>query len=196
MKIKLALAAASALILAACASAPEPAPAPKPVVQQERQAQAPAPIPVAPRPAPPVTTDGLPRFPQPVFTPNIPGSLDDFLFASGGEGRVYFDYDQYDLSEGARENLRAQANWLSLYTQVTAVIEGNADERGTREYNLALAARRADSVKSFLVSLGIAPNRLTTVSYGKERPLDPRSSADGWARNRNSHTNLISGTIG
>ena len=75
-------------------------------------------------------------------------------------------------------------------------IEGHADERGTREYNLALGARRADSVKSFLVSQGVAPNRLRTISYGKERPIDARSSEDGWSRNRNGYTNLRLGGIG
>ena len=83
---------------------------------------------------------------------------------------------------------------MKIYDNSTAVIEGHADERGTREYNLALGARRADSVKAFLISQGIAPNRLRTISYGKERPIDARPSETGWARNRNGYTNLrISG---
>ena len=85
---------------------------------------------------------------------------------------------------------------LNTYNNVTAIVEGNADERGTREYNLALAARRAESVKSYLVGQGIVPSRLTTVSYGKERPIDGRSSEAGWSRNRNGHTNVTSGTVG
>ena len=192
MKIKTLALAASLLVLTACATTPTPPPAPEPVAER----QAPAPVPAAPQPTAPVMTDNLPRLPLPVYSGPAAGSLDDFIYAAGGDARVYFDYNQYDLSQGSRDHLRSQANWLSLYPQVTAVIEGNADERGTREYNLALAARRADSVKSFLVSLGVAPNRLTTVSYGKERPIDPRSNEDGWAQNRNAHTNLISGTIG
>ena len=192
MTLRSVLVASSILIVAACAtpSKPEPVKAPTP------ERQAPAPVPAAPQVMPPVRTDNLPRLPLPVYSAPTPGSLDDFVYASGGDVRVYFGYNQFDLSQGALNNLRRQANWLALYPQVTAVIEGNADERGTREYNLALAARRADAVKSFLVGLGIAPNRLTTVSYGKERPIDPRSNEDGWAQNRNSNTNLMSGTIG
>ena len=86
--------------------------------------------------------------------------------------------------------LRAQADWLNRYPNYTAVVEGHADERGTRQYNIALGARRANSVKAFLVSQGVAPSRLTTVSYGKERPIDARSNEEGWARNRNGYTNL------
>jgi len=97
------------------------------------------------------------------------------------------------LSPEARVSLTSQANWLTSYTNVNAIIEGHADERGTREYNLALAARRAEAVKSFLVSQGVAPSRLTTVSYGKERPIDARSNEEGWARNRNGFTNLTVG---
>jgi len=82
------------------------------------------------------------------------------------------------------------------YSNVTAIVEGNADERGTREYNLALGARRAESVKAFLVGQGVSPSRLTTVSYGKERPIDGRSNEAGWSRNRNGHTNVTSGAIG
>jgi len=75
-------------------------------------------------------------------------------------------------------------------------VAGNADERGTREYNLALGERRASTVKDYLVSLGVQPGRLTTVSYGKERPIDGRSNDEGWARNRNGHTNIVSGAVG
>lgn len=193
MQIKTITLSVSFLALAACATAPEPQPEPP---MPAPDVQAPAPEPVAPAPTEPVRTDDLPPLPLPVFTPPEAGSLDDFIYAAGGDSRIYFAYNQFDLSQGARDSLRRQANWLLEYPQVTAVIEGNADERGTREYNLALGARRADSVKSFLVSLGVAPNRLTTVSYGKERPIDGRSNEEGWAQNRNSHTNLIAGTIG
>ena len=176
---------ASALVLAACATKPEPVPEVEPLRPVEdapvfvEPAPAPAPAPVVE--APVVTID--PNAP-------IPGSVEDFGYQSGGEPRVFFGYDQYTLSPEARSRLQRQANWLQLYPEYDAIIEGHADERGTREYNLALGARRADSVRSFLVSQGVSPGRLTTVSYGKERPLDARSNEDGWARNRNGFTNL------
>ncbi len=188
---KLGLLTLSLTFLAACASAPETFEEPEPVAER----QMPAPMPVTPAPTRPVTQDNLGPTTQPFIGP-IPGSTDDFIYYTGGSGRIYFGYDQFDLSAEARDVLRRQADWLGRYPQVTAVIEGNADERGTREYNLALGARRAESVKSFLVSLGVPPIRLTTVSYGKERPIDARSTEQGWAANRNAHTNLISGTIG
>ena len=133
----------------------------------------------------------------PTIDPNapVPGSAADFAYQTGGEPRVFFGYDQYDLSQ-ARSVLKSQADWLNTYNAATVIIEGNADERGTREYNLALAARRAESVKSYLVAQGVTPSRLTTVSYGKERPIDARSDEAGWARNRNSHTNVSVGTVG
>ena len=191
MTLRLAIFSAAIMGLTACSSVPEPAPISTPAPR----AEAPAPEPVTPAPVAPVTQDIL-QPAQPEFEAPIPGTEADFLYVSGGEGRVYFDYDQYALSSGARDMLRLQAEWLMRYPRVTAVIEGNADERGTREYNLALGARRADSVKAFLVSQGVSPSRLTTVSYGKERPIDARSTADGWARNRNANTNLMSGTVG
>lgn len=181
----------SFIFLAACASTPEPAK----TVEVAAKREAPAPKPATPAPTAPVTQDNLGDVAQ-AYTGPVPGTVEDFLYYTGAGGRVYFGYDQYDLSQDARDFLRRQADWLARYPRVVAVIEGNADERGTREYNLALGARRAESVKSFLVSTGIAPNRLTTVSYGKERPIDARSTEEGWSRNRNSHTNLLSGTIG
>lgn len=102
--------------------------------------------------------------------------------------RVYFDTDSYTLSTDARAILSKQAKVLQKYPKVKVLVDGNADERGTREYNLALGARRAGAVKDYLVSLGINSNQIDTVSYGKERPIDERSNADGWAKNRNAHT--------
>ncbi|MGB6317654.1 MAG: peptidoglycan-associated lipoprotein Pal, partial [Litorimonas sp.] len=128
--------------------------------------------------------------PAPIAQGPIAGSIEDFAFQTGGEPRVYFGYDQHTLTPEARQTLRQQAEWLKAYPNYSAVVEGHADERGTRQYNIALGARRANSVKSFLVSQGVGPERLTTVSYGKERPIDPRSNDEGWARNRNGHTNL------
>ena len=120
----------------------------------------------------------------------LAGSFEDFLFQTGGDSRIYFGYNESALSEEARNTLRRQASWLTNYPNISAVVEGNADERGTREYNLALGARRANSVKAFLVSQGISPSRLTTVSYGKERPIEGGSDEWSWSRNRNGNTNL------
>jgi len=184
---------AALLALSACATKPDPVPempAPKPVVQ------APAPDAIEPTPLPPLVQQ-LPPVVQSAPDPNLPtpGSLEDFAYQSGGEPRVFFGYDQYLLSQEARDVLRRQANWMKIYQDATAVIEGHADERGTREYNLALGARRADSVQAFLISEGISPNRLRTISYGKERPIDARSSESGWSRNRNGFTNLRLGGV-
>lgn len=188
------LISAVVVALSACASQPKPV--------QEQVTQATQTIP-APLPAPTQTPETIFQEPidvAPVVTidPNAPtpGSAADFAYQSGGEPRVFFGYNQYDLNAEARNALKRQADWLNLYNNVSVTIEGNADERGTREYNLALAARRAESIKSYLVGLGIGPSRLTTVSYGKERPIDARSSEAGWARNRNGYTNVTRGTVG
>ena len=104
--------------------------------------------------------------------------------------RVLFLVDQSTLSEDGRLTLLAQANWLMENTDYNAVIEGHADEQGTREYNLALGARRASAVKEFLVSRGVASTRLTTVSYGKERPIEVCSAEACYAQNRRAVTVL------
>ena len=95
----------------------------------------------------------------------------------------------------ARGVLQRQAQWLQRYPNVQVLIAGNADERGTREYNLALGARRANATRDFLSSLGVSGARMQTISYGKERPIDPRSSEEGWAINRNAHTQIVSGAV-
>ena len=173
-------AAISALagLMAACASKPPP-PAPTPYTPPP----APAPAPPPAQPAPPPVAQ------QPVGP--VPGSVEDFV-ASAGD-RVYFDLDQYSLRSDARATLDRQAQWLARYPQVQIRIEGNADERGTREYNLALGSRRAESVRAYLASQGVAASRITTISYGKERPIDGGSNEEAWARNRNAHTALTSG---
>lgn len=98
--------------------------------------------------------------------------------------RVFFGYDQYDISNEAQGILRAQAEWMAKYPNVNLSIEGHCDERGTREYNLALGERRANSVKNYLTGLGVDSNRIHTVSYGKERPAVMGSNAEAWAQNR------------
>ena len=100
---------------------------------------------------------------------------------------ILFEFDSASLSVEAQEILRAKAEWLRENPRVRVMIEGHCDERGTNEYNLALGDRRAFSAKSFLVDLGIADSRLTTISYGEERPIDSRSTEDAWAQNRRAH---------
>lgn len=121
----------------------------------------------------------------------VPGSEQDFVVNVGD--RIYFDLDSYDVRSEAMPRLDAQAQWLQRYPSVTVRIEGNADERGTREYNLALGARRAESVRNYLISRGIPAGRIDTISFGKERPIAEGSSEDAWARNRNAHTAIVSG---
>ena len=107
--------------------------------------------------------------------------------------RVLFTVDQSALDDAARATLEAQAGWLAANPGYTAVIEGHADEQGTREYNLALGARRANSVQEYLVSRGVAPGRLSTVSFGKERPIEVCSEEACYARNRRAVTVLATG---
>lgn len=129
-----------------------------------------------------------------VPTGPVEGSLEDFQVNVGD--RVFFDLDQYRLSQDAQGILRRQAAWLSSYPNVNILVAGNCDERGTREYNLALGERRASVVKSYLVDLGVDPARIQTVSYGKERPIALESNDAAWAVNRNGFTQLISGVVG
>jgi peptidoglycan-associated lipoprotein len=102
--------------------------------------------------------------------------------------RVFFDYDRSDIKPEGRQVLERQADWLKKYANVTVTIEGHCDERGTREYNLALGERRANAVKKMLVALGVAGNRVSTISYGKERPAVPGSTEAAWAQNRRGVT--------
>jgi len=118
----------------------------------------------------------------------VPGSQDDLEQNAGH--RVFFGYDQYTLTPQAQATLARQAAWLKEYPNTRVTLSGNCDERGTREYNLALGARRAEAARAYLVSMGVDGSRITTVSYGKERPIDPRSTEDAWSVNRNSTTTL------
>jgi peptidoglycan-associated lipoprotein len=105
--------------------------------------------------------------------------------------RIYFLTDRYDLTDEARAILARQAAWISANPSKRVIIAGSADERGTREYNLALGSRRAATTRDYLVSLGVNSASIETISYGKERPIDARSNPDGWAVNRNSLTQLL-----
>ncbi len=110
-------------------------------------------------------------------------SLQEQLINEVGD-RVFFDFDKYNLRPEGRETVEALAAWLNSRQGVTLTIEGHADERGTREYNLALGERRANSVKDYLIALGINAGRLTTISYGEERPAVPGSYEEAWNQNR------------
>jgi peptidoglycan-associated lipoprotein len=120
----------------------------------------------------------------------VPGSLKDFQVNVGDT--VYYSFDSSNLDDAARAVLQKQAAWLERYRNVTLQLQGNCDERGTREYNLALGARRAASARDYLVSLGVAPSRVTTISYGKERPVCSESTETCWAMNRRA-VSAISG---
>lgn len=113
-----------------------------------------------------------------------PGTQEHFVLNVGD--RVFFDFDKSSLDGEDTETLRRQAAYLQQFPSKTVVIEGHCDERGTREYNLALAARRANSVRDYLVTLGVPANRVDTVSFGKERPAVLGSNPEAWARNRRS----------
>lgn len=117
-----------------------------------------------------------------------PGSQQDFATNVGD--RVYFDTDSTDLRPEGRATLDRQAQWLARYPQFAVLIEGHADERGTREYNLALGARRAQTVSSYLASRGVNPSRLRTISYGKERPVAVCNDISCWSQNRRGVTTL------
>jgi peptidoglycan-associated lipoprotein len=119
--------------------------------------------------------------------------VQDFVVNVGD--RVYFDFDQYTVRSDAQPILAAQAAWLTRYPAVHVRIEGNCDERGTREYNLALGARRANSVRDFLTAHGVDSSRIETISFGKEKPIDPGTGEDAWAHNRNGHTAITAGAM-
>lgn len=112
----------------------------------------------------------------------LAGSQQDFVVNVGD--RVFFGYDQYDLTGEARSTVERQAQWLRQYANVSIVVEGHADERGTREYNLALGERRATAVRNYLIANGVDAGRVQVISYGKERPAVMGSDDQSWAQNR------------
>jgi peptidoglycan-associated lipoprotein len=157
---------AALISLAACSKKPKPADLPPPP-QSETSA-----------PTPPSSNVG---------NGVVPGSRADFL-AQAGTDTVHFATDSADVDSEAQSILTAQVAWLRKNPNVRATIEGHCDERGTREYNLALGDRRANSAKTFLVNAGIDASRLTVISYGKERPVDTGSDEGAWAQNRRAVT--------
>jgi peptidoglycan-associated lipoprotein len=167
-KIAIAVTLASALALSACKKeAPETLP--------------PGPGEIAtPTPSGPITPQGP-----------IPGTQQHFAQMMQGRDTIYFDTDKFDIDAEDQASLRQQAQYLQQYPNVRATVEGHADERGTREYNLALGERRANAAKNYLVSLGVGPDRISTVSYGKERPVALGSNEQAWARNRRAVTIVL-----
>ena len=175
--LKLTAAAVVLISLGACASKPAP------VVEDTTPVEVVEPTPA---PKPPVVEE--------VVKPAGPlaGSLDDFRVNVGE--RVYYDLNAYRLDADDQEILKRQAAWLASYPSVRILVAGNCDERGTREYNLALGERRASVVKDYRVSLGVDPSRIDTISYGKERPIAAGSDEQSWALNRNGFTQIVSGS--
>ena len=167
-KIAIALTAVSALALTACSKkAPETLP---PIAQE----------------TPTPTPGQLPQSDE-----AIPGTQRHFAQVMQGRDTIYFDTDMFNIDSQDQLALREQANYLSQYPGIRATVEGHADERGTREYNLALGERRANAAKNYLVSLGVGADRVTTVSYGKERPVATGSNEQAWARNRRAVTVVL-----
>ncbi|MEE9318060.1 MAG: peptidoglycan-associated lipoprotein Pal [Rhodospirillales bacterium] len=117
-----------------------------------------------------------------------PGTQEDLVVNVGD--RVFFNYDKFNVKPGGRKTLEKQAAWMKSNPSVTVTIQGHADERGTRDYNLALGDRRANSVKDYLVSLGVNPARVDTISYGKERPVATGSNEAAWSQNRRGVTKV------
>jgi peptidoglycan-associated lipoprotein len=161
------LALSAVVALAGCESKPASAPSSPPAAETQQQAA-------------PVQSSSI-----------VPGSAEDLRVNVGDT--VHFDYDKYDILEADHAALQRQASWLAKYPTVRVTVEGHCDERGTREYNLALGARRANAVKEYLVSLGVAAGRLETISYGKERPACTESTESCWAQNRRGVTTITGG---
>lgn len=160
------LIAAGALAIAGCSKKP------------------PAQLPPDPGPATTTTTGGD-------VGAAVPGSQADFVAKMMGADTIYFDTDKYDIDATDQQALSRQAQWMMQYPAKRATVEGHADERGTREYNLALGERRANAAKNYLVSLGVEAARVSTISYGKERPVALGSDEASWAQNRRAVTVTI-----
>lgn len=124
-------------------------------------------------------------------TSTAPGSQADFVQRMSGRDVIFFDTDRFNIDSADIAALQTQADWLKQYPNKRAVIQGHADERGTREYNLALGERRANAAKNYLTSLGIEASRLSVVSFGKERPAAVGSDENSWAQNRRAVTVTI-----
>ena len=119
------------------------------------------------------------------------GTNEHFVNAVNGQNIIYFDTDRYNIDSADSAALQTQAQYLAQHPSVAVTIEGHADERGTREYNLALGERRANAAKNYLTTIGVAANRISTVSYGEERPMALASTPEAWAQNRRAVTVVV-----
>jgi peptidoglycan-associated lipoprotein len=142
-------------------------------------------------PPPPRTETTVPTTQTPATAGAQVGSQAHFERAVSGQNIIYFDTDRYDIDDEDEARLRSQAAYLRQYPDLTVTVEGHTDERGTREYNLALGERRAEAARDFLVGLGVPSNRIRTVSYGKERPVALASNEAAWAQNRRAVTVVV-----
>ena len=167
---------------AACGKKAQPVPVPIPPPPAVSNTPAPPPPPLTQPPQ--RVTEDLPVPPQPVADNGIGNKPLDDLNRDSPLKPVFFILDSADLDDSAKGAVSANADVLRRYSSWVVTIEGHCDERGTAEYNLALGERRAVAVKTYLVSLGISPDRLRTVSYGKEFPFDPGHTEDSWSQNR------------
>lgn len=173
----LVMTAVAALLAAGCAKKPAPevaAPAPPPAVERPVVSEMPV------QPVPGVEEQAVAEMP---VAPE--------MVAVAGLQRIQFAFDQYTLSDQAREVLAGNAAWMQANTGARVIIEGHCDERGSDEYNLALGERRALAAQNYLVSLGVDPRRLSTISYGEERPLAPGNGEAAWAQNRRAEFKVV-----
>lgn len=144
-------------------------------------------------PPPPATTETATQLPDRVPVGPQVGSQAHFVDAVNGQNVIYFDTDRFNIDSADAAALQTQAQYLMQYPSVSVTVEGHCDERGTREYNLALGERRANAAKNYLVGLGVDANRIRTVSYGKERPVAMGSDESAWALNRRAVSVVIGG---
>ncbi len=128
------------------------------------------------------TSEATTMSPDEATAAPTPGTQEDLVVNVGD--RVFFDFDKSVIAAAAEKTLKRQAAWMKQFPNVSVTVEGHCDERGTREYNLALGDRRANSIRDYLVALGVDANRMKITSFGKERPVDPRSTTDAWSQNR------------
>ena len=142
-------------------------------------------------PPPPQSADTQTPTPGPATGALVPGTQAHFAQQMAGRDTIYFDTDMFNIDAEDQAALAQQAAYLRQYPDIRATVEGHCDERGTREYNLALGERRANAAKNYLASLGVAADRITTVSYGKERPVALGSNEQAWARNRRAVTIVL-----